>query len=660
MSQLLPNLLSKIHPSLLLAIALIVCALPPIGAHAQTGNSSEIIRVKPNAIAKKIGTAVDWQPDLKTALALAKKSDKPIFWYVPTLPNTFMDRKIEVHRYMMAGPFSWPSIIETLNKNAICLKAIPSAQQQRQYGLERYKYVEPGFVVFDPAGTKVTQVDQLTTLHPVWLLSLIEHSLNVEPSRKLFPSSTQAVWELIADRQFAPAAKAAAELATANQADAETYLQAEFARGVSAFKLRQQNAARKIWTDASERFPEHPLAWKIAAEAQGFGPFVRGFETFTAIPESALRAGIDSRGSAAPKDTYSEAELHQRSIDFLLSMQNGDGGFYDSDYDFGGTDSLKNVHVAVTSLAGIALINYYDSLQSQTGSPESDRRLERTTRSLNAAIRFVSDDQNLNKNDRDEILWAYAFRLRFLLSSKAWQESTTPTTNSDASNKAHDQLIQKCISSLESIQTNRGSWYHEYNNPFVTANALVALQDAKSRGYQVNESKLAKGAANLMNDRFSDGSYPYGTSKRNNSQRPGGLKNTIASAGRMPLCELALFRLGKSDDAKLLHAVQTSFEHHATMAKAYKYDNHTDSYIYGGFFFWYDMRSRSEAILSIADKQKREQFRSRQKQLILDLPEVDGCFVDSHELGRVYGTAMALISLDLLDSKPPTPTKQKN
>ena len=27
------------------------------------------------------------------------------------------------------------------------------------------------------------------------------------------------------------------------------------------------------------------------------------------------------------------------------------------------------------------------------------------------------------------------------------------------------------------------------------------------------------------------------------------------------------------------------------------------------------------------------------------LPEIDGCFVDSHEIGRCYGTAMALLCL---------------
>lgn len=639
------------HLNLLFATAVLVYfSLLPADVIGQAGNSSEIIRVKPNAIAKKTGTAVNWQPDLKTALALAKKTGKPIFWYVPTLPNTFMDRKIEVHRYMMAGPFSWPAIIATLNQNAICLKEIPTSRQQRRYDLQRYKYVEPGFLVLDSRGEKVKHADQLTTLHPAWLLSLIENSLDLKQNRSLFSQPLNAVWDAIANQQFSIASKLASEIAAANSLDTAAYLEAEFARGVAAFKLGKQDAARKMWSEASTKSPEHPFAWKMAAEAQGFGPFVRGFETFAQIPVAAMRSGIDSRGSAAPINAYTQSQIRQRSIDFLLSMQNNDGGFYDSDYDFGGTDSLKNVHVAVTSLAGIALIHHYDSLQSAVGSPAADNRLKRAKQCLTAAIRFASNDQNLNKNDRDEILWAYAFRLRFLMASKEWQDSTASGESIPAPARVSTRLIQNCISSLESIQTNRGAWFHEYNNPFVTANALIALQEAKSKGYQVNESKLAKGVANLTNDRFSDGSYPYGTSKQNNSRRAGGPGKTIASAGRMPLCELALYRLGKSDDQRLLHAVQTSFEHHATMAKAYKYDNHTDSYVYGGFFFWYDMRSRSEALLSIADAAQREQFRQRQRQLILELPEVDGCFVDSHELGRVYGTAMALISLNLLDN----------
>ena len=78
---------------------------------------------------------------------------------------------------------------------------------------------------------------------------------------------------------------------------------------------------------------------------------------------------------------------------------------------------------------------------------------------------------------------------------------------------------------------------------------------------------------------------------------------------------------------------------------ALKYDDHTDRLGYGGFFFWYDVRGRSEAISHVNDPKSKKRFVDIQRELILSLPELDGCFVDSHELGRVYGTAMALLSL---------------
>jgi hypothetical protein len=61
------------------------------------------------------------------------------------------------------------------------------------------------------------------------------------------------------------------------------------------------------------------------------------------------------------------------------------------------------------------------------------------------------------------------------------------------------------------------------------------------------------------------------------------------------------------------------------------------------------MLGRAEALMQVADAGARRKLQGQQLQLVLDLPEFDGCFVDSHELGRCYGTAMALLSLATLD-----------
>ncbi|MGI9458190.1 MAG: hypothetical protein ACR2NU_16620, partial [Aeoliella sp.] len=138
--------------------------------------------------------------------------------------------------------------------------------------------------------------------------------------------------------------------------------------------------------------------------------------------------------------------------------------------------------------------------------------------------------------------------------------------------------------------------------------------------------------------------YPYSSSRRP-GKKQGTARDIAASAGRMPVCELGLLLWGKSTSDALTSAARRSLDHHEHLDVALKYDDHTSRMAYGGFFFWYDMRGRSEAIKHIEDKAVRESLKAAHKQLILALPELDGCFVDSHELGRVYGTAMALLSL---------------
>jgi len=410
---------------------------------------------------------------------------------------------------------------------------------------------------------------------------------------------------------------------------------------MAAFRTGDHQQALNIWKAASERYPNEPLAWKASAEAQLIGPFARGFETHRKLPAQVMTAGIESRGSAAPKNVYTQQQLQSRSTQFLLAMQRSDGGFRDCDYDYGGTDSLGNVHVAVSSLAGLALLGRHDRLVD--GSPELKKRL---VSSVSAAAKFVSDENNLNKQDRDEILWACAFRLRFLL---ACERSVDPQIQAVAS----PAQIARMVESLEAIQSKRGNWYHEYSNPFVTATALLALEEAARAQHSVDSKKFAKGAESLAGDRYQNGAFPYisaGRKRANNPSRDAKRSLQIGSAGRRPLCELALFQCKKSSDQQLVAAVKASFEHHKALAKAYKYDNHTNNYVYGGFFFWYDMRSRCEAIKFVADEEQRAKFVAQQKALMMGLPEVDGCFVDSHELGRVYGTAMALICFDLLES----------
>lgn len=141
-------------------------------------NSTRKLRVKPNAVSIKVGTAVHWVDSLDEAKAKSKESGKPIFWYVSTLPSTFMDRKTEIDRYMLGGPFSWPPIIDLLNKYFVPVRAIPD-RNGSGFGLKPYQFVEPGFLMIGSDGKLLSKVDHVSTFHYQWLTKLLVDQLKL-------------------------------------------------------------------------------------------------------------------------------------------------------------------------------------------------------------------------------------------------------------------------------------------------------------------------------------------------------------------------------------------------------------------------------------------------------------------------------------------------
>jgi hypothetical protein len=291
------------------------------------------------------------------------------------------------------------------------------------------------------------------------------------------------------------------------------------------------------------------------------------------------------------------------------------------------------VYAAVTCLAGMALLAADDRVKRaelELGSAVS-KRLEVM---LQRIRKNASESAWLAESDRDEIVWARAYALRFLA---AW------ASRREGSIKELKPLLTKGVGALLALQPETGAWFHEYSNPFATATALQALHGAKLLGIPLDDDKIARGLKALAHNRTDAGAFSYRHTRRGKPRA-----SLEAAAGRMPLCELALFLFGKSDQERLAASVSTGNRHHKIMAAVRKYDDHADRYGYGGFFFWFDMLGRAEASVHLEDAQLRSAAVAKMHQLVLDLPEFDGCFVDSHELGRTYGTAMALLCLDVL------------
>lgn len=603
----------------------LVAALSPSFAASQ--NSTRKIRRAPGELAAKAGSAVAWRDSVEGALSEAAKLDKPVFWYVPSVQRSPMDRKPEVDRYMMGGPFSWSSAIVLLNQHFVPVREVARGPLARKYGLSRGTYIEPGYLVLDPGGAVLRASQQMTTFHPEALLAPLLKLAGQPQPRFAFdgvqPDTVDAV----------RAGDWGGVLATLGDQVGESAPPAQqWLRGAALFRTGRRADAVDAWRDLTRSRPKHPLAWKAALEMEGHGPFVHGFEVYGRLPAGAMSG--DAVGSQCPEGVYQEEELWQRSLRFLAGACDEDGVYRDSIYDFGGTDGLPNVYAAVTCLVGEAMLAA--TARARRGELKLEEGLVARLEALLGRMRENAIRADwLALSDRDEIVWARAYALRFL---DAWKRRRS------ADEAAVAPGIRRGVAALIALQPETGVWFHEYGNPFAIATSLQALYGARAAGFEVPQANIDKGLKALAYNRTEGGAFSY--SQTRPGRRPRASEE--AAAGRMPLCELALYLFGASDQRKLAAAIEAGERHHGLLAEVRKYDDHANRYGYGGFFFWFDMLGRAEAIAELQDAAQRRRLAGDLYRRVLRLPEVDGCFVDSHELGRSYGTAMALLCFDTL------------
>jgi hypothetical protein len=586
-------------------------------------NSTAKVRPAPGPLAARAGSAVEWRASLAEALAESARTKKPVFWYVPSVVGSPMDRKPEIDRYLMAGPFSVPALVALLNEHCVPVREPASRASQRQHRLRPHDFIEPGFLVLDDDGRELTRSHEVTTLHPRWWLLRLCDALGLALPEEDRPAALRAAAADVGQRRYAEAAAGLrAFLATGDAGPHE--MAARLLLGCALLRSGRQKAARDLWGQAAAAHPDHPLAWKMAAELEGHGPFVHGFEVLRDVPDEVLRGAVES--SRAKPGSYGREALAARSLEFLIDVQDEDGGYRDSTYDFGGTDSLPNVHVAVAAIVGCALLEHRGSAPEEV-APAVAATLERV-------VRHCFEEDHTNPDDRDEILWAHAYRLRF---ASRW----CALRPAEAERMAPH--CRRLIGALAGLQAETGAWFHEYVNPFATAITLAALRDAEEQGFAVPPEVVERGVRSLLRCRAESGAFTYG------QVESGPARAQVPSAAcRMPVCELALARLARADAGALQRAVAAGLEHHESLAKVRKYDDHADRHGHGGFFFWFDMLGRTEAIAQLEPGEARRDAARRQLALVLEVPELDGCFVDSHELGRAYGTAMALLCLAAL------------
>ncbi len=527
--------------------------------------------------AARCGTEIPWTLTLAEAQAQARRTGRPICWWIPTLEGSPMDRKRVVENYMLAGPWMMPRVIDLLRDRYVPLRLAGTREHRKAFGLDPLDVIEPALLFLDADLKPIHRVDRLSTFHEDWFVHLLRGVAKLPPETR----------ELDAARRALAEGKPDPGLFTVQGGDEARYLE-----GVALWRLGRDPEARAEW----KKVVDGRWAAKAAAELARDGPLVRGFEVHEALPPEALE-GLPT-STTLPRKLAEPA----RGVRYLAAMQRRSGRWEDSHYNFGGDDSLPNVWMAVTALATLALREW-------NGPPEAIARAEA----------YLKDDARIAVDDSDEVAWAQAYRLLYFV-----RTGDTSTAG---------RLAKKLLE----LQRVTGTWYHEYDNPFVTATALHALHEAKKAGVEIPDGPLRRGALALASTRNRQGSFAYSFPGRGGPLEQG--------SGRIPMCELALFLGGTSTKEALGASLDLSFRHQPLLERIRKYDDHADEWRNGGFFYWYGQYGRALAAKAAGSADGL----ARQKEIVLAVQEIDGCWVDSHELGRVYGTSMALLTLKLCE-----------
>ena len=634
---------------------------------------------------------VDRMALVDEACAAAKQKGTLVLWYIhriqeKTLHGNQMYRSPVLDVYARQVLFGDADTAELATHAFVPLRCVMDQKLSDRFGLKPLAFVEPAVVFLDGDGKVVHFVERIRTFHGPWFADLCVRVLeqakvtlagtSVDELRRAGrwrealamalkkDDKSAADWLQVARlqrllHQYAEAlasvgkaldtgkgaavtADAMAErgllltlqgklldaqpaLEQAWRSKSERAAEAGYRHACNTLQLGDEAAAMRRFQLVAQkhpgtRFGKRALAnTTLGPDDRPLGAAFTGFESMAVLPEAAWQG--------LPKDTRwqgehrSVAAMAAAGVEFLLAQQRDSGGFTDARYAYWPSSEITpNVWVAITAIAATALFEHRSAVPALQ---------DRVDRALARAESYLLDPKHLNRGANEDC-YSDAYRLMYF--------ARRANRGDDAARQQAIARMNEIVQAAAERQKASGFFAHEYENAFATGAVVQELLSAKAAGASVPTQVTDKAAQALLSARMQTGTYVYGGSVAERGDAT--LKD---SAGRMPVCEGVLFQLGRSDLDKVRFALQNFWDHMQRLETVRRNDFHSDGEL-AGFFFFHSVFHASE-VVRLLPAEEQAQHWQRFRTLLQEIPELDGSWLDSHELGRSYGTAMALLTL---------------
>ncbi|TAJ01870.1 MAG: prenyltransferase [Planctomycetota bacterium] len=350
----------------------------------------------------------------------------------------------------------------------------------------------------------------------------------------------------------------------------------------------------------------------------------------------APNAPAPARANAAPEGgivvTPEQARAVERGLAWLASQQAADGS-WSADIGFKLNDSYKATgsgpHVGVTALAGLAFL----AAGHQSGRGEYGRNIDQ---SLAFLLSCSSPDGYITyKKSR---MYSHAFATLFL--AEAYGMSWRPDLR---------ERLQRAVDFIVGSQNDEGGWRYEPmaddSDMSIVVCQVLALRAARNIGIHVPKSTVDRAAryvadSSIGDDAYSDHPRPYMPQSEVGAFR---YQKGSASRSSFPLTAAgvtALYGLGIYSDDKIragLDYLQRGMD-----SFSYRYGEQAD----GHYFFWYGHYYGVQAMYTAGGRHWETYYDKLRRQL-LSMQASDGSFPNAVGPGKPFGTAMAVLILQI-------------
>lgn len=339
----------------------------------------------------------------------------------------------------------------------------------------------------------------------------------------------------------------------------------------------------------------------------------------------------------------------ERGIDFLLKDQNKDGswgGPQDSITTWSGEmwsnpESHRAWKVATTGLCCAALLEVGTS---DAAASAADR-----------AVRYLIDNANVRRPSEWDTMnnWAYIYGLQGLATACGHPRYVESPLRAEVA-----QAVDEYLKNIARFQSINGGWgYLEYGRPrtrrpqwatsFMTAAAVVALQEAKRQGFEVDQRVIDRAVRLIHHCRLPNGGYTYRVRTVPNLHSEY-IDQVKGSLSRIQVCQAALLLAGEDiplDDRKI--GLAHFFRDHKFLDIAMHKPVPHEAYYYNSGYFYLFGHYYAAIVIERLPLVEQSLYWPKLQHEIMKIQQKDGSIwdYDMHRYDRPYGVAFGLTAL---------------